>query len=375
MYGFMPQPLQPPFVPTALGSIPPSPFWPGGSNPLFLPVATQDMFYSPNVASWRPNLGMDHGPGTPWAIHSAATPPAMQHFQHSVPTSHHNMQQESLLMRPPPNPQLHKENTGMFSQNLSQNNVPPNQFFPQPRDLAKDPFSLDRSNGSRMYPPRQPSKTSYMDEFGSRSSNASMRDRIYHQAVSIYVDLIKHLNKSRTFVGNSRGPGHQPRYPRPPRTSQDLGHPPPPQRHHSTSALTHGRPHLSGHHRHSYIEARDHASQIEARSHIQNSKSIPWQPSQHDSPLLRSPRPSDRLHHLRREGTDPLLSSTSLIPRQDHFPVQNAVSALETLTTLCEESSWSWIEGMLLGGSLAYALADYHKAFDWYQRILAIDSR
>jgi predicted O-linked N-acetylglucosamine transferase (SPINDLY family) len=64
-----------------------------------------------------------------------------------------------------------------------------------------------------------------------------------------------------------------------------------------------------------------------------------------------------------------------LISRQDHFPVQNAVAALELLTTLCQDSSWQWVDGLLLGGSLAYALADYQKAYDWYTKILNIDSR
>jgi tetratricopeptide (TPR) repeat protein len=55
--------------------------------------------------------------------------------------------------------------------------------------------------------------------------------------------------------------------------------------------------------------------------------------------------------------------------------MQNAVSALESLTALCQDSSWQWIDGLLLGGSLAYALADYQKAYDWYTKILNIDSR
>ena len=249
------------------------------------------------------------------------------------------------------------------------------------RDRVMYASSRDRLKEPRPFSQGQQSRGLYMDDYGSRSDNASRRDRIYHQAVSIYVDLIKHLSKSRAFSNGSgsRGSGLQIRYPKPPRTSQDYSHPPPPQRHNSTSALTHARPHLSPHHRHSYIESRDHASQIEARNHFQespNSRSMPWQQTHpHESPVLRSPPPSDRLRHLRRERADPISSSTSLIPRQDHYPVQNALSALDMLTTLCEESAWSWIEGMLLGGSLAYALADYPKAFEWYSKILGIDSR
>jgi hypothetical protein len=275
MFGYMPQPLQPPFVPTALGSVPPAPFWPAGNSGMLLPVATQDaQFYNP----WRPNQNA-------WSI------PVQQQNPYMMP---HQQQQQPML----------------YAHQVPAANHSYHPFEP--------------------LPPTSP----------------TIRDRIYQQAVSIYIELIKNLNKSR-FNNKST----QIRYPKPPRTSQDLTHPPPPQRHHSTGALQFSRPHLSPHHRHSYVEG--------------------WQSTQ-DNSLIRPPQ-LDRLGHLRREGTEPLHSSTSIIPRQDHYPVQNAISALEQLTIHCEASSWSWIEGILLGGSLAYALADYPKALDWYNKIIAKD--
>lgn len=55
-------------------------------------------------------------------------------------------------------------------------------------------------------------------------------------------------------------------------------------------------------------------------------------------------------------------------------PVSNAASALDMLSHLCMESRWEWIDGMLLGGCLAYGLGDYNKAMRWYSRIIARDS-
>ena len=52
-----------------------------------------------------------------------------------------------------------------------------------------------------------------------------------------------------------------------------------------------------------------------------------------------------------------------------------AKSALEMIGDLCRESGWRWIDGMLLGGCLAYGLEQYEKALDWYSKIIAIDSR
>ena len=53
----------------------------------------------------------------------------------------------------------------------------------------------------------------------------------------------------------------------------------------------------------------------------------------------------------------------------------NALAALEVLTQLCQESEWQWIDGILLGGCLAYALANYEKALQWYYRVLACDPK
>jgi tetratricopeptide (TPR) repeat protein len=56
-------------------------------------------------------------------------------------------------------------------------------------------------------------------------------------------------------------------------------------------------------------------------------------------------------------------------------PLSKAKEALEVLTSLCEQSGWLWIDGMLLGGCLAYGLEEYHKALDWYSKILALDTK
>jgi len=59
--------------------------------------------------------------------------------------------------------------------------------------------------------------------------------------------------------------------------------------------------------------------------------------------------------------------------RHDVPPSLTAASALEAVTRHCEQSKWNWIDGILLGGCLAYALGDYHKAQDWYTHILTLD--
>ncbi|TAQ84384.1 hypothetical protein B7494_g7281 [Chlorociboria aeruginascens] len=56
-------------------------------------------------------------------------------------------------------------------------------------------------------------------------------------------------------------------------------------------------------------------------------------------------------------------------------PCAKAKEALDILTSLCEQSGWVWIDGMLLGGCLAYGLEQYHKALEWYSKIVNLDPK
>lgn len=48
---------------------------------------------------------------------------------------------------------------------------------------------------------------------------------------------------------------------------------------------------------------------------------------------------------------------------------------LETLSHLCEQSNWKWMDAILLGGCLCYSVEDYEGALEWFFRLLALDSR
>ncbi|KAG5785256.1 hypothetical protein H9Q73_001120 [Fusarium xylarioides] len=51
-----------------------------------------------------------------------------------------------------------------------------------------------------------------------------------------------------------------------------------------------------------------------------------------------------------------------------------AKSILDMLSSLCEQSTWSWIDGIMLGGCLHYGLDQYQEASEWFSRITALDS-
>ncbi|KAK3359791.1 glycosyl transferase family 41-domain-containing protein [Lasiosphaeria hispida] len=54
-------------------------------------------------------------------------------------------------------------------------------------------------------------------------------------------------------------------------------------------------------------------------------------------------------------------------------PLLNAKASLEMLSTLCEQSGWKWVDGMLLGGCLHYGLEHYEQALEWFKRIVNLD--
>lgn len=59
----------------------------------------------------------------------------------------------------------------------------------------------------------------------------------------------------------------------------------------------------------------------------------------------------------------------------DHNPGTRAVDALTVISGLCQETDWQWVDGMHLGGCLAYGLGNYSKAQRWYNKVLELDPK
>lgn len=407
-YGLMvPQPLQPSFVPTASNSPGPyGPYWPNGTYQPYFPAATRDLRFQPqHTTGWMPNhnvldpmqnqlaWNMNQMPG-PMMSNMMQTPPPNQvpfsninHIKSDLQHLGGNHNRATFGMNNHFNEQSTLDHSRTNHLNHS-SHLPSHTPSPKPRfipNLSRITATTPNTRPDSQALPNMLSPPTLLDEFGSNSQNARYRDRVFKQAVDIYIDLVKHLHKSRAHAAahNRNGNSQLTRmYPKPPRpTGQDYTSPPQPVRHNSTGAITHSRPRpFPSRHRHSYVEGRDHSSEffgLDFPQGSQHARQHSWQrQDQLHAPIIHtSPPPSDRVGHLRREGMDAISPSTTLIPRVDHYPVQNALSALDSLTSFCEDSHWSWVDGLLLGGSLAYALADYQKANDWYSKILEIDSR
>ncbi|KAJ6168792.1 hypothetical protein N7497_001635 [Penicillium chrysogenum] len=203
--------------------------------------------------------------------------------------------------------------------------------------------------------------------------NADFKEKVLSEAHGVYVDLLATIHQARrNSVSNAAVDGY-PRflkpsiYPKPPRQpGLDFSQAPPPDltRHNSYPASQ-------------YDLQRQKFNAGSLRSNDPTS-----------IPRVQTRRPSlNQFAHSRGSDTHMLglrdtgcPSGVSPFTRargslfNEGSPMSNAASALSMLSDLCAESRWEWIDGMLLGGCLAYGLGDYHKAVRWYSRIITRDS-
>jgi hypothetical protein len=191
----------------------------------------------------------------------------------------------------------------------------------------------------------------------NKASNHRFKEKTLSWAHSIYVDLLAFLHQSKKDSRNSNQ-SHGSRsysktsiYPKPPR--QPASYLGPSQ----WSGLNSGAREASGSPRH--ISAMLRPSHRTSATSDYNA----WQ--------------GGNLGEVRQPGEDIRQYASPF--QAPHYPATNSLSkakeALELLTSLCEQSGWRWIDGMLLGGCLAYGLEQYHNALEWYSKIIALDPK
>lgn len=213
---------------------------------------------------------------------------------------------------------------------------------------------------------------------GLRSHNAQFKEKILGWAHTVYVDLLASIHQSKREAhqalkkqGLHRSYSQTCVYPRPPRQSAFLLRRPSDPAYHS-----------DGTHMNSLYEYGQASASSGLHTNRRRSNSLASIMEDRRSFATRASlsRPSvDRSyfipgHYGGNQGQSPLSLYLDTIPQQGSVK-DTAKSALEMLCNLCQESGWRWIDGMLLGGCLAYGLEDYETALEWYSKIIAIDSR
>ncbi|KAG4438856.1 hypothetical protein IFR05_005645 [Cadophora sp. M221] len=194
----------------------------------------------------------------------------------------------------------------------------------------------------------------------SKSNNSRFKEKTLSWAHSIYVDLLAFLHQSRKESRKSRQSqgfrtySKNTIYPKPPRQpASHLGSTYWPDSDASDSTAS---------------ASRGHAGSAPAPSRVSSTVSFNgWQgPGVFNEPRYARSSNQDIPHYM---------SSFQTSPQVPISPLSKAKEALDILTTLCDESGWRWIDGMLLGGCLAYGLEEYQRALDWYTKIIALDPK
>ncbi|KAH2544112.1 hypothetical protein KXW97_002258 [Aspergillus fumigatus] len=208
----------------------------------------------------------------------------------------------------------------------------------------------------------------------SRAANVEFKEKILSWAHGVYVDLLASIHQARRNSISQAGSDGQPLrlkpsiYPKPPRQpGLDFSQSNSPEFHRHNSYPS---SHYDG--RHQKTNILGYSRPVDTTATFQHSRRPSMgqfqQYATSDSQML------DRLRHTGRvtvPGPAPRLSFSAT---GENSTTANAMSALEMLSHLCMESGWEWIDGMLLGGCLAYGLGDYPKAMRWYSRIIARDA-
>ncbi|KAF2732185.1 hypothetical protein EJ04DRAFT_536178 [Polyplosphaeria fusca] len=357
------------------------PYWHDGTYIPYRPAALRDPRYMPQHGhGWNtPQQAGYMGQGlSDW--HTYGTPiPSLNNLQQH---QYHLQQPASLAsvntypnIGPPsvdyslqqPQPQLRNLHLDYQSQTLS---TPHSQRSYQDMGYS----SSGQSTPVAEYTP----VSTPLVEFGPQSSNAELRERVFAWAHTVYIDLLKYLQQTRkngSASGNSHGHPHI--YPKPPRQpGANL-----------SSASSSSGPQTA--HQHNLFSSasqlhRDKPYRGQEPSHQRSSSlwsvgagnSRPHMPTQQlSNPHILHPQipGMDSVRTLRRmSGTS--ISNIHQGLRHELPPSMTAASALDAITKHCEESNWKWVDGILLGGCLAYALGDYQKAQDWYKHILTLDN-
>lgn len=412
--GLMPPPLQNAARPTTSNEHGPyGPYWPNGTFVPYRPAALRDSHYYPHA-------------GSDWTLQSpyggVGLPVKSLRPLNGIASSNDSFYGGHITMVSAGN----TKGEGHRVDAVTQGVTPPHGFHREKLLVPRDVYDVDAgstyTNGEGLQPglglshavnqqsvslsssgqstpsEEQPPPFPALSEFGPQSDNAALREKVFTWAHAIYVDLLKYLHHTRRNGTNGRPPNSQQSsqrlnfYPKPPRqpgsdfSSLDERGPSIGRAHHAlppvqrTSAgqlafepLNHDSPRRSLGHDQAPASSQ-WVSQAAAPLPALGQCRLSWQQQQpHSTTHQPFSQQSAALPTLRRTSGTSMLTMSSA--RHDVSPVSYAQTALESLTVLCKDSSWQWIEGMLLGGSLAYALGEHEKASKWYSLILEIDPK
>lgn len=400
----LPATLQPCIGPTASAGVGPyGPYWPDGAYIPYRPAALRDARF--NAAQFG-NTGEQDATGHYDGVPSLFNRAAVTTSDLFTPGFTWN----SLPTHPTRNAQIYKADPLLQHQQQHQQQQHQQHGFAA-RQPSQKPFETFRDPNTITYP-IQPHNAAEIPHQGgmdnlawhglpvntqtpipditTRTGTGEFKEKVLSWAHSVYVDLLATIHQSRrNSVSKIQQDGQIRRiskpniYPKPPRQpgsdfSQQNNVDPTSRRSrpplHFDSNSTSQIPGASRR-----FDRPGHDNQYSIHHPVQSHSRFP-QLHHNDRSFGQVPhhRSSDTqtldgFHTLQRATATAPPRMFNQVPNETST-MANAMSALEMLSNLCSESGWEWIDGMLLGGCLAYGLSDYNKAMRWYSRIIARDA-
>ncbi|KAK8232881.1 glycosyl transferase family 41-domain-containing protein [Phyllosticta capitalensis] len=384
--GAMQPPMQSPLGPTVSNETGLyGPYWPDGTYVPYRPAAMRDPRY--HSASLSPWFSQESA----YANKNGSTWPSSANS--SLGVNQHNAQLISGL-----NPGVAGYHAGATSYGAPAFHIPNDQAWPSaPQLSAQFPSAsqnLFQSGFSNRFGPssyQRPSLSHHSSSYSSYTSGNSKptpvatpladlglddsRERILESAHQIYIELLNFLHHSRRHNQQGRN-GHlhpQPSiFPKPPRHSGSD---------YAKSKLSSQHSVSSDPRKPFTIWDRQRSASSSGSHQFDASPAIPnYYPPHHRSSWEK--QVMNNVSHSGAKASDlysliPKLSSSSIssiYPPLGRDIPSLAFQALDRITQFCRESNWTWIDGILVGGCLAYALGDHQKALVWYSKILEVDS-
>lgn len=364
--GPMGPPFQTPLGPTVSNDQGPfGPYWHDGTYIPYRPAAMRDPRFLHHQHSQ--NWSHAHNNALPTYPYNNAIPNISQYQPNPAQLNHGPCTYNNI-----PRPSIDYSPYAQQPLNFALEYHPPSLSTQQPQDYLHSGQTTPIAQHTPLLP---------LDEFGPSSPNGQSREKVFAWAHAVYVDLLRYLQstrKAQSHHGHGRTHQRPHIYPKPPKqpgaTFSDVSasRSPPIERRVSYPVPSH------------YVSSQSGADFASRRPPLPHSRSLsawsmtgqelnrpPWQDMSSQHAMLPPVPGMEPGRTLRRMSGSVANAHQNL--RQGVPPSMTAASALEAITKHCEESKWSWIDGILLGGCLAYALGDYQKAQEWYKHILTLD--
>ena len=385
------QPMWPPCLGLTASNAPGpyGPYWPNGSFEPYRPAALRDQRFHTQFANFTISDPSDPQPPQEHSANWSSSSNLNSHLQDSTGHGQWTIKEHRDRAYDAAGPPHDSRNFQTQDHSLLIHEAEKKQpqvlsYSDRPIPVRRPTLVEDSSDMSTLHSPAQ-SLSPFSTDGSKHSDQLQFKEKVLVWAHRIYINLLASIHQSRKH-------GHNKHHPNERRQSQTSFFPKPPQ---NSSSMSRNTGSVSTREYHGLSESRQEITnagatlqepsllQVKTKSRLPDNTDFQWPyakmnngHTEHHMRVSRVPgNPQAQLFsHYSESHQSPGYAVPSFsTDSHPHRPTTDATAALEMLARLSQESGWKWIDGMLLGGCLAYGLGDYNKALHWYAKVLTVD--